>query len=190
MLLKKTIKGMYRYKGDTDGFYRTGETFYLTVVYKRLPRRIEVTCRHGFRDEPYPDSPTIVYTSEELFRDDWAECDSAYRSYGCMIRADDEKKSPNLLEIVEKLSKSEYESGQQNPLPWIKGSNVITETMAFIQANYILRSDVIEAIDNAYRYEITDMELFEHQNEIEPEVIRVDALKQGLGLQRQRKEEE
>jgi hypothetical protein len=73
MLLKKPIKARYRYTGDTDGFYRTGEDYYLTIEHKRFPKRIEVTCRRGYYDQRYAGSPVIVYTDNKLFDEDWSK---------------------------------------------------------------------------------------------------------------------
>lgn len=65
----------------------------------------------------------------------------------------------------------------------------INEAENAIRELYLLRSDVIEAVDTAYRYEITDLELLEHQNGFVPEIVGVIDLKKRLGLPQQFKEE-
>jgi hypothetical protein len=62
------------------------------------------------------------------------ECDAAYRSYGCMISPDSEKKSPNITELLENLAKSAYECGQQDPRPYsggIAGLEIVTDDPKF-----------------------------------------------------------
>lgn len=76
------------------------------------------------------------------------ECDAGYRSYGCMFSSNGEKKSLKLRQILEKLSKSEYEGGQQDPRPWTSKSNDLDE--AEKQLASLIRQKELEAYTRGY----------------------------------------
>lgn len=73
MFTKITIEGRYQYIGDSYGFYKRDETYQLTVKVRRFWRwsRIEVSCRHGYSNKPYPYSNIIIYKDENAFEKDW-----------------------------------------------------------------------------------------------------------------------
>jgi hypothetical protein len=76
MFTKSTTEAQYRYKGDSYGFYKRGETYYLTVTVKKFLfwGWVEVSCRRGGKDQIYPYSQTFIYRDRLQFRKDWKKC--------------------------------------------------------------------------------------------------------------------